>query len=624
MNLRFKLDLDAFLSYPYNLIVFTFYDLSNKENFSSTYESATTLGLSSVGTNKVVNIGTTILTGNDIKNISNTQTYVTFNANVGVNDMKILSLLIKNNVLTIISEGTTVLFTFRLNDEKDKVNKTLTSIGYLEGNFKAPLGVKNIEFDVINYDVDNTYNYVFIPKLRRYYYITNIQFANKDFTRLILQEDVLMSWAELIKQQSGFITRYQYSSRNDLVDDRLPLENIVTDEYIDCTTILAPNNKRNCAVNLNLIDNIAPFILMSAYVEGNWQFKNQANSPVTDLPKIPNTVADSIFGYFISLKVYKDLYSACQRDDATASYITNVMLLPLNPFGDPYGMNIYPTPYIDIHVKDKKLEEGGYFTPISQSASTPILQGRQVYYTNPYLIIAHFIYNPSNVDFTYYGENSKYEIYVPFCSWVSISAEKLINKEILVYYSIDIESGLANAYIYSVTDKAVLWTASCQIGIKLPINTTNALENTKQKQSNDLSMGIGLISSALSIGVGVVSENPIAVAGGVLSAGKTIANAVNSNRMLIEKMNVSFGSGLAGAFSPTGVYIRRSYHKKITLDNSSTYNQSQGKPYNNYSDLTSLTGYVEVADIHFDAKSYNIYNDEIVEIVALLKNGVIL
>ena len=39
--------------------------------------------------------------------------------------------------------------------------------------------------------------------------------------------------------------------------------------------------------------------------------------------------------------------------------------------------------------------------------------------------------------------------------------------------------------------------------------------------------------------------------------------------------------------------------------------------------MSTLSGYVEIGEIHFDPKNADIYQDEITEIVELLQKGVI-
>ena len=195
----------------------------------------------------------------------------------------------------------------------------------------------------------------------------------------------------------------------------------------------------------------------------------------------------------------------------------------------------------------------------------------------------------------------------------------------MIYYTIDLKTGISTAYIYSYTDKFVIWSGTCQLGIKIDMTTSNQIENIKQKQANDLNMLLGLISSAISIGVGVVSENPVAITGGVLSASKTIASNVNANNQIFERATMSFGSANGGLYANSDVKVRITKHYSVATINEPTYKHMQGLPYNAYlNNISSLSGYTEFGEIHFDAKGNNIYSDEVEEIVALLKDGVIL
>lgn len=115
--------------------------------------------------------------------------------------------------------GVTNILTYNLNDEKDHINKSLNTYGYLTGNFKSPLSIKRIDIDIEEFGTEG-FNYVYIPLLKRYYYVVDIQYMNNKFTRLILQEDVLMSWQALIKQQTAFVERCGTPTMYDLfIDD---------------------------------------------------------------------------------------------------------------------------------------------------------------------------------------------------------------------------------------------------------------------------------------------------------------------------------------------------------------------------------------------------------------------
>ena len=298
------------------------------------------------------------------------------------------------------------------------------------------------------------------------------------------------------------------------------------------------------------------------------------------------------------------------------------MYLPIGWYGNSPYNPLGSMTRTRVVVNNKKLTQLDGFVSDNGQLDPLDVECERASVPAPYLVIAHFNYNPDNVDFTFYEPYSKYEIFIPFVGWVDINANKILNKELMIYYSLDVTTGQGSAYILSVTDSVLIWSGNCTIGVKIPLSTTNNLENLKQKQSNDLNMVIGLISSALSIGIGVVTENPVAIACGVLSAGKSIASNVQANKMLIEKMTTSFGSNESAFYSPQKVWIRRSYHKKLTND-LTTYKKTQGYPLNRYDDLQEYSGYVEIGDLHFDPMNENIYQDEISEIINLLHNGVV-
>lgn len=124
----------------------------------------------------------------------------------------------------------TVLFLFRLNSERNKVNKSLIYVDNLTGAFKAGVNIKNPIINIENFKIDNTFNYVYINSLHRYYYVNNIELTTKNITSLLLAEDVLMSFKDLILLQSAFIERSQ-SDGNDDKEDSL----YTFDKEIDIT-----------------------------------------------------------------------------------------------------------------------------------------------------------------------------------------------------------------------------------------------------------------------------------------------------------------------------------------------------------------------------------------------------
>ena len=242
--------------------------------------------------------------------------------------------------------------------------------------------------------------------------------------------------------------------------------------------------------------------------------------------------------------------------------------------------------------------------------------------TCPYLVIFDGTFSITD-SWTNREPYTNYEIWIPFVGFVKIEYKDFANKRLLIYYSMDMRTGSATAYIFDTVNDNVIWSGGCQLGIKLDITSTNLLENERAKQSGDLNMIMGLLSSAVSIGVGVATENPVAIVGGVLSAGKSVASNVNTHMNVFNRASTMFGSNDGSIYENLTVKLRASTHNSVSAIND-TYKKLNGLPYREYGSLSTLTGYTEIGDIQFNASNNDIYNVEIDEIVALLKNGVIL
>lgn len=523
------------------------------------------------------------------------------------------------------ADGKTAMILYRLNDEKDKLNKNLILVNLISGNFKAPIGIKNIEIDVINYNIDNSYNYVYIPKLKRYYFITNIQLVNKDYTKLLLQEDVLMSWKSLIKQQNAYVTRYENSTLLSLVDNRRPLQDIITVVYYTSLSSVTGIS----IVNTTLSGNPNTYNILVSTIASNdvQQTKIAVSSPVGSyLPQVNGTIAETEHITFITKNQYNLLFYADKMDSETASFVNTILWLPFNPV-TPFSLSTM-TP---IYANDKFLynDEIPSTRWAEIGSHTPDIEGYDCKLgASPYLIVAHFTFNTSGGvtlqgNYLDYEPYSNYEIYIPFVGWQSVQLKDVKDGEIIVYYVVDLHSGDATAYIYNCSTRKTIWSGTCKVGLILPVTNTNSLELQKQQQANSTNMILSMLGSAVSIGVGVLAKNPVSIAGGVMGGTKAIAHSVNQNLMMMDKAVTSFGSGDGAIHSPLSVAVRKSYHIALS-QTESVYKHLNGLPYNKYESISTLSGYVEIGDIHFDTKGENIYSAEIDEIVALLKGGVIL
>lgn len=621
--MKIKINLNKLLSNtPSSTQAFTISNIVSTENVIVNFAPMVAIDISRTSSNATCIIyagGSEITkTGNEILGISLTNDYIIIDGDINFQTGTTLLTLLQNDYISFDIDGKTAIFTYKQYGDNHELNKSLSYVGIIQGIFNHSINVKNIIIDLNNYT--NNFNYVWIPSLRRYYYVDSVEIISSNFTRLHLKEDVLMSWKELIKQQSAFVSRYENSNTDYLVDSRLPLEDVKTIEMLSFSN----GGLKNCTFNYN-VGNSTPVICVTSMSTKVQEGHGTNVSPTgSNLPTIRSSLNNNEFVRFITFDKLFYLVTAYRSDDATSSFIENVIYFP---FDCTTLFGLSTTSYTAIQVKDKYIDELGNYVNYD-ATGTPL----QCYHMNvnrdgvsPYIVIADISITNNDPKFDDYEPYSNYEIYIPFVSWVKIEYKQFVNQRILVYYSVDLKTGMATAYIYNYTNEYIIWSGSCQLGIKLDLTTTNQLENQRQKESSVLNTTLGLMSSTIAVGVGVTTGNPLAIAGGVIGGGKTIANAVNTNRMLFERAQSTFGTPECSLFAPSEVKIRRTYNQRRSLDDDATFNELNGKPYNNYVGvLGDLTGYVEIPEIHFKPKDEIIFQDEISEIVSLLKEGVIL
>lgn len=113
---------------------------------------------------------------------------------------------------------------YKNTSEPHRVDKTnfLEKIGTLLGVFRDTVNVVNpiirIEGDLPNY------NYMYIGKLNRYYFVTDYDIVRTGLIDLYLTEDVLMTYREGIYKLKAFVERNEYENNPLLVDKKRIIE----------------------------------------------------------------------------------------------------------------------------------------------------------------------------------------------------------------------------------------------------------------------------------------------------------------------------------------------------------------------------------------------------------------
>ena len=113
--------------------------------------------------------------------------------------------------------------------EENAIEKIIVDKKTIDGTLKTTIDIT--DFSVIfNFFEDwNNYNYVYIEKLKRYYFVESKRIVNNSLVEYDLIEDVLMSFKDLIRQQNILLTEsetaFNGSKNNYTAENKLTVAN---------------------------------------------------------------------------------------------------------------------------------------------------------------------------------------------------------------------------------------------------------------------------------------------------------------------------------------------------------------------------------------------------------------
>lgn len=118
---------------------------------------------------------------------------------------------------------------YKNTSEENAIEKIIVDKKTIEGTLKTTIDIT--DFSVIfNFFEDwNNYNYVYIEKLKRYYFVESKRIVNNSLVEYDLIEDVLMSFKDLIRQQNILLTEsetaFNGSKNNYMAENKLTVAN---------------------------------------------------------------------------------------------------------------------------------------------------------------------------------------------------------------------------------------------------------------------------------------------------------------------------------------------------------------------------------------------------------------
>ena len=513
--------------------------------------------------------------------------------------------------------------------ETNRLDKTpfLQEVGVLDGSLRAPTNIVNPDILVqlptepagVLADADGeivtdsdgaeligesdalkVFNYAYIPEFRRYYYLNNIRAEVTGVYTISLSSDPLMSFRAYLLNLSALIARNEYDYNGKAEDSLMPFE-LSEDVSYSIPPSIAPNgaltklsadfnDRRNFLLNVINKENASPASYIAA----------PQGTPLPDIAGNSFSVLSSS-AYALSPQGVKSLGRAMIDDDTLVSFVKSLIAFP---FDIPH---VVPSGVSSIYFGN---------TPVNLGGVTALPSWGLI---SPYIEVMRFTF-PEVTEYDGFSPFSHYELFVPFLGYVELDARLLSGHDISVYYAPNYEDGSADAYIFDMTTQAPVHVASCQLGIKLSFDSTNNREITNQRNAMILNGVVGALASGLSVGVGIATLNPLAIGGGVINLGRTLAETFNKNAMLYERAQVGFSSGVNSLYSPLTPFLRIRRKKRL-INDMDAYRRHYGQPLQEFRPLSSISGFTTIAAIHLEG--IPAMQPEIASLEGMLQNGVI-
>lgn len=459
-------------------------------------------------------------------------------------------------------------------------------------------GIK-ITWESFIYDYIISANYVYIPDFNRYYFINDIISIRNNMWRLNMHVDVLMSYKKEIGKTYALVSRNEFVYNKLLEDNKISYQSnknveLISDDELDVEYFI----------------NLTEELTYDSYNAILCCIRTGAISGV-DLPAYKNLSSVSHYAtryagmteyYAIPLIRCSGVMGDIYDNDTLKSYVKNIIILPFSINGTPSS--------------DHKIIIGNTEVDVNGIPKNPIYLGTGNINRFKYATIKM----PKIESFNDLEPYTKYEIYVPYKGFISIDLSTNSDNHITIFYSIDYDSGQSSYLLYNEEKELIIDEGSCQLGYRLSLDSTNALEIQNQKNSLAISTTMSTLTSLLTIVGGVASQNPLIVAGGVLSGVNAITGAVSKGLQLYDLGATDIKNNSEAIAMYTKIYCRKTTAIKV---NDTGYASLYGKPLNEYKKLDDLTGMTIIDDEHLENFG-SALGSENEEIKVIFKTGIIL
>ena len=118
---------------------------------------------------------------------------------------------------------------YKNTSEEKAIEKIIVDKKTIEGTLKTNIDITDFSVMFNFFDDWNNYNYVYIEKLKRYYFVDSKRIINNSLVEYYLIEDVLMSFKDLIRNQNILLSEsesaFSGSQNNYAAENKLTVAN---------------------------------------------------------------------------------------------------------------------------------------------------------------------------------------------------------------------------------------------------------------------------------------------------------------------------------------------------------------------------------------------------------------
>lgn len=236
--------------------------------------------------------------------------------------------------------------------------------------------------------------------------------------------------------------------------------------------------------------------------------------------------------------------------------------------------------------------------------------------------------------FEHFGDYRDYEggaeLHIPYCGSVEIDPTEYMGHQISVKYLVDLATGACLALVYR--DSMVYDSLPGQMGVTVPLSGiqqadyVSALHNARQQLLQArVSNATGIISGVVSTAIGAATGSPIGMIGGLMSVGRSAANAaVDDAQYKLDHVRapirtIGTASAATSMSNEQAVRLVITRPKMLSYDPAS-YGHAVGYACYDIGRIGDHSGFTQCTSV--DLTGIEATDDELSAIRQLLNNGV--